>query len=89
MKITQETDYPWNGSVKVLVEPEQPSTFSLFLRIPGWSVGSRVKVDGRMLAPRGPYYLEVRKRWHSPSVVKITLLFRHYLSGLDSVQIRL
>jgi DUF1680 family protein len=36
-------------------------------------VGSRVKVDGRMLAPRGPYYLEVRKRWHSPSVVKITL----------------
>jgi len=73
VKITQETDYPWNGSVKVLVEPEQPSTFSLFLRIPGWSVGSRVKIDGRMLAPRGPYYLEVRRRWHSPSVVKITL----------------
>lgn len=35
--ITQTTNYPWNGNVKISVSPEESSSFTLKLRIPGWS----------------------------------------------------
>jgi len=36
--IKQETDYPWNGSIKVIVSPQnQNQSFVLKLRIPGWA----------------------------------------------------
>jgi DUF1680 family protein len=34
--IKQETNYPWNGKVKINVDPSRKSTFKLFVRIPGW-----------------------------------------------------
>jgi DUF1680 family protein len=38
--LTQETGYPWQGTVKITVEPSEPTAFDLNLRIPGWCVGS-------------------------------------------------
>jgi DUF1680 family protein len=35
--IRQETDYPWNGNVLIVVEPETPVEFEIFLRIPSWA----------------------------------------------------
>ena len=35
--LTQTTEYPWNGTVTIKVDPEQAgSSFALRLRIPGW-----------------------------------------------------
>lgn len=34
--ILQETQYPWDGEVKISVSPEKVSQFALCLRIPGW-----------------------------------------------------
>ena len=37
VKITQETRYPWNGTVKMTVQPDsQNSRFTINVRIPGW-----------------------------------------------------
>ncbi len=45
VKITQETDYPWDGRIKLTVSPVKPSTFDLCLRIPGWATGHPVPSD--------------------------------------------
>jgi DUF1680 family protein len=37
--IKQTTRYPWDGKIKIEVTPNQPTTFSLFVRIPGWCEG--------------------------------------------------
>jgi DUF1680 family protein len=37
--LNQTTDYPWNGDVKITVEPAKASEFDLHLRIPGWCQG--------------------------------------------------
>ena len=37
--IKQETDYPWQGDVKITVEPTKTSEFDLSIRIPGWCQG--------------------------------------------------
>jgi DUF1680 family protein len=37
VRLEQETRYPWEGKIKLIVTPEKPSRFSLKLRIPGWA----------------------------------------------------
>lgn len=35
--ISQETEYPWEGKVKLNISPEEESTFTLNVRIPAWT----------------------------------------------------
>lgn len=37
VKLTQQTDYPWQGKVKITVDPAKTSAFALHFRIPGWA----------------------------------------------------
>jgi len=46
--LTQSTDYPWSGRVRLTVDPGPDAdnrTFALKLRIPGWAVGKPVPSD--------------------------------------------
>lgn len=45
VSLRQETRYPWDGRVKVTLEPQRAGSFTLQLRIPGWCQGSRSKDD--------------------------------------------
>lgn len=45
IKITQTTDYPWDGKVIFTVEPEKEGEWALRLRIPGWSKNMPVPTD--------------------------------------------
>ena len=37
VQIVQETRYPWNGDVKLTVNPDRNGRFALCVRIPGWA----------------------------------------------------
>jgi hypothetical protein len=43
--VKQTTNYPWNGSVKITVNPESKQKFRLMVRIPGWAVGQPLPGD--------------------------------------------
>ncbi len=43
--LKQETRYPWNGEVKVTVNPEEESKFSLMVRIPMWTQNQTMPGD--------------------------------------------
>lgn len=43
--VRQRTGYPWNGDVRVAIEPLQAAEFSVRLRMPGWAVGRPVPSD--------------------------------------------
>ena len=42
MKITQQTRYPWDGEIKMTLDPEKSQKFALHVRIPGWAQGKPV-----------------------------------------------
>ncbi len=46
IKVIQETNYPWDGKVNIVVNPEADGDkFKLNLRIPGWAQGKPVESD--------------------------------------------
>jgi hypothetical protein len=42
MRVTQRTEYPWDGRIAIRVDPEQPVQFALAIRVPGWARGRAV-----------------------------------------------
>jgi DUF1680 family protein len=42
VELTQETRYPWDGAVKMTVNPAKSSKFAMRIRIPGWARGEAV-----------------------------------------------
>ncbi|MBC8179961.1 glycoside hydrolase family 127 protein [candidate division KSB1 bacterium] len=45
VQLTQTTNYPWDGSVKISVEPKKQSQFTIKIRIPGWAQDKPVPSD--------------------------------------------
>jgi DUF1680 family protein len=43
--LSQSTQYPWNGDVKINVTPRSKQTFTLKVRVPGWVQGQPVPSD--------------------------------------------
>ena len=37
VQVKQETRYPWEGTVKITIDPELSKKFAVFVRIPGWT----------------------------------------------------
>lgn len=45
VNLIQEAGYPWNGAIKITVNPEQSDDFVIHVRIPGWAQGTPVPSD--------------------------------------------
>ncbi|MGB9805201.1 MAG: glycoside hydrolase family 127 protein [Thermoproteota archaeon] len=72
VNIVQETNYPWDGEVLLKVEPEEESTFSIFLRIPSWSKLATIRVNNeeKQVYETGRY-IEIRKKWKRNDEIRI------------------
>lgn len=55
--VKQETRYPWDGAVKIVLEPEHPGEFTVNLRIPGWARSQTV--PGELYQALDPMNYEV------------------------------
>jgi len=73
--LRQITNYPWDGEVKLSIEPKLEDEFSVYLRIPGWCRGFTVEVNGRridtMIKP--PSYIEIRRVWSYGDSIKLSM----------------
>ena len=45
LHLEQQTRYPWDGKVRLVVRPASADSFALRLRIPGWAVGRPIPSD--------------------------------------------
>ena len=75
VRISQHTDYPWEGGVEVSVEGGG-GEFALMLRLPAWcEEGCTLEVNGEALdAPFSPgSYAEIRRTWRAGDTVHLNL----------------
>jgi DUF1680 family protein len=75
LKLRQETDYPWDGAVKLTLDQAPKQAFSLFLRVPGWCEGATVLVNGKpTITPLTPgSYAEINRLWKAGDKVELSL----------------
>ncbi len=72
--LTQATDYPWNGDVRITLSPARPAAFGLLLRIPGWCSRHVIRVNGRpVTAPISKGYARLRRTWQAGDTVTLAL----------------
>lgn len=72
--LRQKTDYPWDGRIKILVEPERTTVFGLNLRIPGWSRKVEILVNGGNIdvnANSKKGYSRIEREWKSGDTVEV------------------
>ena len=43
--VKQKTNYPWDGKVKIIIEPGRAAKFSVYVRVPGWARNRPVPSD--------------------------------------------
>lgn len=72
LKVVQKTNYPWDGSAEIAVAPAKPTEFRFYLRIPGWSDGTQVTINGQSVAgATAGQYLPLRRRWSSGDTIGV------------------
>ncbi|NJB85954.1 hypothetical protein GGR26_001722 [Lewinella marina] len=75
IRLTQETNYPWDSHVRLTVHESKADPFALLLRIPGWAEGATIRVNGQPLdQPATPgSYATVERAWKAGDVVELEL----------------
>jgi DUF1680 family protein len=70
--LTETSTYPWDGTVSIVLDPEQPTEFTVWLRIPGWAEGATARINGVGTDVAGNLergYLALRRLWHPGDTV--------------------
>jgi len=75
IKLIQETDYPWDGHIKVTIQQCKKGKVSLMLRIPVWAQGATLKINGtpEEKVIRSGRYFEINRTWKKGDVLELTL----------------
>jgi DUF1680 family protein len=78
LKLTQETDYPWDGRIQIRIDAAPAREFAVLIRIPGWAKGAALGVNDKVerMSPEPGRYAEVKRVWSPGDVLELTLPLR-------------
>jgi DUF1680 family protein len=74
IKISQKTGFPWNGDVNIKLNLNKSQQFSIFLRIPRWSIETDLKINGEQYfdSLSNGKYVEIIRNWLDNDNLEIT-----------------
>lgn len=75
VRVTQKTDYPWDGVVSVTIQPTTPLNFEIHFRIPAWCEGAKLRIGGETIDAdaRDNGYVAVSGDWTAqPETFELT-----------------
>lgn len=74
LALREDSDYPWSGEITWTVTNAGGHGIPLHLRIPGWSSGATLTVNGDDVAVTEPgTYTRIEREWREGDVVVLTL----------------
>lgn len=89
--IRQETRYPWDGRVRIVLEPGRPTELALHVRVPGWAQGRPVPSDLYRYAEGGaePFTLAVNGQPVKPEIARGFAVLRRTWKAGDAIELSL
>jgi len=80
--IRQDTTYPADGRVQIVVSPSKMATFALKLRIPYWSQMTKLTVNGKAVSDVRPgQYAILQRKWRRGDTIELELDFSLHVWG--------
>jgi len=75
LKLRQETDYPWDGAVKLTIEECKSAPFAIKLRIPNWAKSATLKLNGKDagVAVQPGAFATIQRAWKAGDVLTLDL----------------
>jgi DUF1680 family protein len=78
--LTQQTNSPWDGAVKLTVADPPAQDYGLHLRVPSWSGAPEFKLNGKPLQPQVEEgYAVFRRRWTNGDVIEANFPMKAHL----------
>lgn len=71
LTLTTETAYPVDGTVRISVDPDRASDFTLSLRIPSWSTETALYVNGEKQEAVPGTYARLTRTWKHGDTVEL------------------
>jgi DUF1680 family protein len=72
--LTQQSDYPHGGVVKVMIGGALNLSATIAMRIPGWAENATVSINGQpQPEPTPGQYIELQRHWNAGDVIDIDL----------------
>ncbi len=75
LKLSQTTNYPWSGDIKITVNPERSSDFTVYVRWPAWAASADVQVNGQPFqtaAFKRGSYIAISRGWTKGDTVTLS-----------------
>lgn len=73
--IKEETNYPFNGKIKLTINSRETVLFPIYLRIPGWAENSVISFRGRSLTGAAGSTVKLNEKWEDGDVITIDIPF--------------
>ncbi|MBK0370884.1 aceric acid hydrolase [Flavobacterium agrisoli] len=75
IEIEQTTNYPWDGKITLKIEKAPKKDFAFFLRIPGWSQGTAISINGKNIneAITSGSYQKMAQKWKKGDVIELNI----------------
>lgn len=76
VNVTQESNYPWEGKVSLKVNPAEAAEFGIALRVPSWSSGMEISINGEVLDPAAGLelgYRVIRRVWSAGDTIEVSI----------------
>ena len=70
LALSISTAYPADGTVRITVNPAEPTQFSLKLRVPTWSNGTLLSVNNEKI-PAQPGYVTINRMWKTGDTIQV------------------
>jgi len=73
VSITEETDYPFNGSVKLTIGTKNAVRFPIDLRVPGWADALTIKYKDNTVQVKGSTHYTINEKWKNGDQISIEI----------------
>lgn len=74
IKLSQKSDYPWEGVVQITIEESKSEPFEILLRIPAWAKGSEITINGEPVKNvTAGSFARIERKWSEGDVISLEM----------------
>ncbi|HUS87395.1 MAG TPA: beta-L-arabinofuranosidase domain-containing protein [Bacteroidales bacterium] len=76
VKISEETEYPFNGNIRFTIETADKVTFPLYLRVPEWAESAAISYNDKTINAGSGELVKIVSKWSDGDKIELDIPFK-------------